>query len=123
MVCIQLTCFHFFLFMQSIAMIQGLKNFDTYETFAYHISLLRQFVSIHARNNNGKNDEDRDRISVHGNNVWASLKKKRGLEGSGHGGSSHRGGGRDPDESTGAKSLNMGIRRVNTSTGRLSSMA
>ena len=60
---------------------------------------------------------------MHGNNVWASLKKKRGLEGSGHGGSSLRGGGRDPDESTGAKSLNMGIRRVNTSTGRLSSMA
>jgi len=37
-----------------IAMIEGMKNFHMYENFAYHISLLRQFVSIHTRNSRGR---------------------------------------------------------------------
>ena len=35
-------------------MIEGMKNFHMYENFAYHISLLRQFVSIHTRNSRGR---------------------------------------------------------------------
>mmetsp|Transcript_375 Transcript_375/g.723 ORF Transcript_375/g.723 Transcript_375/m.723 type:complete len:290 (-) Transcript_375:170-1039(-) len=104
-----------------IAMIQALKNFHMYENFAYHISLLRQFVSIHTRNNGGKGadgDDDAQISSVHGNNVWSSLKKKRGLGGSGHGG--------DRDSST--KSANNfkgtgSMRRISSATGVLSAMA
>ena len=31
------------------SMIQSLNNFDLYENYAYHISLLRQFVSLHSK--------------------------------------------------------------------------
>ena len=33
------------------SMIQSLNNFDLYENYAYHISLLRQFVSLHSKGN------------------------------------------------------------------------
>jgi len=105
----------------SIGMIKALKDFTTYESFAYHISLLRQFVSIHSRNNNSKDDGSSSPVvsSVHGNNVFASLKKKRGL------GASTTKGENEPDDSgRSAKSMSMGgMRRVNTSTGRLSAMS
>lgn len=83
-----------------IQMIEAQNNFKIYENFAYHISLLRQFVSIHTRRTGGDGSSvggDSIIKSVHGNNVWNSLKQRRGLGGgldsSGH----HRGG--DPDSS------------------------
>ncbi len=120
-------------------MIKDLNNFNLYKAFAYHISLLRQFVSIHARSNpggaGGKGDgDDKNPSSVHGNNVWQSLRKKRGLGTSGHGSSGHgssghggwKSGGNDPDYSTKsaivAKSTG-GLRRINTATGTLSTMS
>eukprot|EP00580_Thalassiosira_gravida_P016237 CAMPEP_0201662330 /NCGR_PEP_ID=MMETSP0494-20130426/4442_1 /ASSEMBLY_ACC=CAM_ASM_000839 /TAXON_ID=420259 /ORGANISM="Thalassiosira gravida, Strain GMp14c1" /LENGTH=601 /DNA_ID=CAMNT_0048140661 /DNA_START=326 /DNA_END=2127 /DNA_ORIENTATION=- len=73
-----------------IVLIQALKNFNLYENFAYHISLLRQFVSLHTRNARGGgrvgDSEDKEISSVHGQNVWSSLRKKRGLGGSHNGG-------------------------------------
>lgn len=108
-------------FIYSIGMIKALKDFTIYESFAYHISLLRQFVSIHSRNNNSKDDGSSSPVisSVHGNNVFASLRKKRGL------GASTTKGENEPDDSgRSAKSMSMGgMRRVNTSTGRLSAMS
>ena len=105
----------------SIGMIKALKDFTTYESFAYHISLLRQFVSIHSRNNNSKDGDSSSPVvsSVHGNNVFATLRKKRGL------GASTTKGENEPDDSgRSAKSMSMGgMRRVNTSTGRLSAMS
>lgn len=102
-----------------IAMIQALKGFNLYENFAYHISLLRQFVSIHARNNasDPEDDDDAKISSVHGNNVWNSLKKKRGLGGSGHGG--------DKDSSIKSATNFKGsgsMRRISSATGALSAM-
>lgn len=103
-----------------ISMIQGLKNFNSYENFAYHISLLRQFVSLHARNGCGKDADGKDGeniSSVHGSNVWNMLSKKKNLGSSGHS--------KDPDVST--KSNNSfkggGMRKISTATGALSSMA
>lgn len=74
-----------------IAMIQSLNSFDLYENYAYHISLLRQFVSLHSKgititNENNKRGQDRSSFvstSVHGNNVWKSMKNIRGLDASG----------------------------------------
>jgi hypothetical protein len=74
-----------------ISMIQSLNNFDLYENYAYHISLLRQFVSLHSKgipitNENNKRGQGRSSFvssSVHGNNVWKSMKNIRGLDGSG----------------------------------------
>lgn len=74
-----------------ILMIQSLNNFDLYENYAYHISLLRQFVSLHSKgipitNENNKLGQGRSSFvstSVHGNNVWKSMKNIRGLDGSG----------------------------------------
>jgi len=73
------------------SMIQSLNNFDLYENYAYHISLLRQFVSLHSKgipitNENNKRGQGRSSFvstSVHGNNVWKSMKNIRGLDGSG----------------------------------------
>ena len=73
------------------SMIQSLNNFDLYENYAYHISLLRQFVSLHSKgititNENNKHGQGRSSFvstSVHGNNVWKSMKNIRGLDGSG----------------------------------------
>ncbi|KAL7535020.1 hypothetical protein ACHAXR_008017 [Thalassiosira sp. AJA248-18] len=99
-----------------IAMVKSMKTFALYETFAYHISLLRQFVSIHARNQGAGDNDDANISSVHGNNVWNSLKKKRGLDGSGKG---------DPDSSikSAGGSRSIGVRRISTATGNLSAMA
>lgn len=99
-----------------MAMVQALKNFNLYENFAYHISLLRQFVSIHTRDKVADSDDDSVKgiSSVHGSNVWNSLKKKRGLGGSGHGG--------DPDSSVKSNSSFKGMKRISTATGALSSM-
>jgi len=73
-----------------ISMIQSLNNFDLYENYAYHISLLRQFVSLHSKgipitNKNNKRGQGRSSFvstSVHGNNVWKSMKNIRGLDAS-----------------------------------------
>jgi hypothetical protein len=73
------------------SMIQSLNNFDLYENYVYHISLLRQFVSLHSKgipitNENNKHGQGRSSFvstSVHGNNVWKSMKNIRGLDGSG----------------------------------------
>jgi len=108
-----------------MAMVQALKNFNLYENFAYHISLLRQFVSMHTRDNrsgkgsDGDDDSTKGISSVHGSNVWNSLKKKRGLGGSGHGASGHGG---DPDGSTRSNNSFKGMKRISTATGALSSM-
>ena len=92
-------------------MIQALKNFNLYESFAYHISLLRQFVSIHGRNNpDGMDESEKGISSVHGNNVWSSFKKKRGLGASGHGGGSSG----DPDSSIQSAKSVGNIRRINS---------
>ncbi|KAL7549103.1 hypothetical protein ACHAWF_012375 [Thalassiosira exigua] len=103
-----------------IKMITELKNFEQYENFAYHIAMLRQFVSIQSRNNRGGLDgSDHSKVtSVHGNNVWMSLRKKRGLDGS-----STKA---DPDWSSRSGTSYKGkatVRRVNTATGNLSQMA
>ena len=113
---------------QSIGMIKSLNNFSSYENFAYHISLLRQFVSLQSRDNTNKDDDSVKGVSsVHGNNVWNSLKKRRGLDTSGGGGRGFDGSGGkgkwggDNDlsvKSTGA----VGMRRVVSATGMLSNM-
>jgi len=102
-------------------MIQSLKNFASYENFAYHISLLRQFSRIHTGGGVADADDDDDEkiSSVHGSNVWKTLnKKKNHLGSSGHG--------KDPDSSIKSTNSNsrkgMGMRRVATATGALSSM-
>lgn len=117
---------------RSISMIRSQRDFDLYQNFAYHISLLRNFVSIHSKNKGDGDDDDRKITSVHGNNVWSSLKKKRGLGdsgkgssghgASGHGGSRH-GGNQHQDLSTRTTGGLGGIRRVSTATGTLSAMA
>ena len=93
--------------LQSVTMIRTLNNFSLYETFAYHISLLRQFVSLHTRNDQGRRQDRRDSdeniSSVHGNNVWNALRKKRGLDSSGHRG--------DADASTKSTMSGGGMRR------------
>ena len=102
-------------------MIKSLNNFSSYENFAYHISLLRQFVSLQSRDNANKDDDSVKGVSsVHGNNVWNSLKKRRGLDASG-GGKGGKGGGDANDWSV--KSAGAGgMRRVVSATGMLSNM-
>ena len=115
-------------------MIQSLVGFASYVNFAHHISLLRQFVSIHARNNDNStsaaNEDDKVKSvsSVHGNNVWNSLKKRRGLDlsGSGHSGSARRGGFRAGTQGGQNADLSNngggGLIRIVSSTEMLSSM-
>lgn len=107
-----------------MATIQALKSFKLYENFAYHISLLRQFASVHTRYTSGGkgSDGDDEKISsVHGSNVWSTMvRKKKHLGSSGHGG--------DPDTSTKSTKSNnsfkgIGMRKISTATGALSSMA
>lgn len=117
-----------------ILMIQSLVGFESYVNFAYHIALLRQFVSMHARkkanSTSAANEDDKIKTvsSVHGNNVWSSLKKRRGLDlsGSGRSGSARRGelgagvlGGQDADLSNNGGG---GIRRIASSAEILRSM-
>mmetsp|Transcript_28195 Transcript_28195/g.47922 ORF Transcript_28195/g.47922 Transcript_28195/m.47922 type:complete len:572 (-) Transcript_28195:1807-3522(-) len=108
-----------------ITMIRRLKDFSLYESFAYHISFLRQFVSTkrHTRqgskkgglfqmdgSNSGRN------TSVHGGNVWSSMRVKRGL-----GDSSTRKGNVFKNDLSVQSS--GGMRRVNTATGTLSTLS
>jgi hypothetical protein len=103
------------------SMIMGMSNFKVYVNFAYHISLLRQFVSTHTlKSGKSGGSSDETVSSVHGNNVWASLKKKRGLDSSGHGkGSDYADSSVRSVRSLGGMG---GMRRVNTATGNLSSL-
>jgi hypothetical protein len=112
-------------------MIRALDGFALYESFAYHISLLRQFVTIYSRGKGGNDldgsthsDVSRRSVgriaSVHGGNVWNTFKSKRPLEYSGHGQSS-RGEADTSTKSTGAMRTG-GMRRVNTATGALSGL-
>ncbi|KAL3806154.1 hypothetical protein ACHAXA_011196 [Cyclostephanos tholiformis] len=107
---------------RSIEMIQSLANFSFYQNFAYHISLLRQFVSKTSSPNNNDDDDSIKRFSsVHGNNVWSTLKSRRGLDnsrGKGTGGSGVGGDGGDLS----IKSVGGGMRRIVSATGILSSM-
>jgi hypothetical protein len=106
-----------------VTMIGSMKNFHFYQRFAYHISLLRQFVSLHAQNNNNNNSRgggnDAVPSSVHGNNVWNSLKMKRGLGASVH---SKDGSGHGNTEILGLSMGMGGMRRIVTATGSLSTM-
>ena len=108
-----------------VTMIRSMKNFYFYQRFAYHISLLRQFVSLHNQNNNTSNNNSRgggnDAVpsSVHGNNVWNSLKMKRGLGASVH---SKDGSGHGNTEILGMSMGMGGMRRIVTATGSLSTM-
>lgn len=108
-----------------VTMIRSMKNFQFYERFAYHVSLLQQFVSLHSQNTNtntrnGGNDAGIP-SSVHGNNVWNSLKKKRGLGSSVHSkdGSGH---GKNSDSLSMSIGMGSGMRRIVTATGSLSTM-
>jgi serine/threonine protein kinase len=144
-----------------ITMIQSLNSFELYENYAYHISLLRQFVSLHSKGVPITNENDKRggqgrssfvSSSVHGNNVWKSMKNIRGLDGSGSirstsGRSSRRGslptitkntnntgigGGEkggvvvateeNADLSNGGSKSGRGMRRIVSATGVLSSM-
>ena len=104
-------------------MIRSMKNFHFYQRFAYHISLLRQFVSLHAQNNNNSNSRgggnDAVPSSVHGNNVWNTLKMKRGLGASVH---SKDSSGHGNTEILGMSMGMGGMRRIVTATGSLSTM-
>mmetsp|Transcript_31665 Transcript_31665/g.54006 ORF Transcript_31665/g.54006 Transcript_31665/m.54006 type:complete len:301 (+) Transcript_31665:2-904(+) len=102
-------------------MIQAQKNFNLYQSYAYHISLLRQFVSIQTRSkisDKDAGDNCKEASSVHGSNVWNSLKKKRGIDFSGHG--------KDKDSSvrsaTSFQSTGR-IKRISTATRAISTMA
>ena len=106
-------------------MIRTLKNFNLYESFAYHISFLRQFVSPKRRTRQGSKkgglflmdaSESKSIRSVHGGNVWNSMKARRGLGDS----STRKGNAFNNDMSV--KSAG-GMRRVNTATGTLSNLS
>lgn len=96
-----------------IAMIQSLNNFNLYENFAYHISLLRQFERSGRTGGGGVGDDDGSEVisSVHGNNVWSTFKKKkennRRLGASGHSGG-------DPDNSIKSAKSTGGMKRNTT---------
>ncbi len=107
-------------------MIRSLKDFNFYESFAYHISFFRQFVSTSKRTRQGSkkgglfNLDGSNSIrntSVHGGNVWSSMRKKRGL-----GDSSTRKGNVYHSNDASVKSVG-GMRRVNTATGTLSTLS
>jgi hypothetical protein len=107
-------------------MIKSLANFDSYQYFAYHISLLRQFVGKSSSSNNNDDDDSVKRVaSVHGNNVWSTLKSRRGLDSSG--GKGMGGGGRGTGDGGDLSTKSAGgggggMRRIVSSTGMLSSM-
>jgi hypothetical protein len=112
-------------------MIKSLADFDSYQNFAYHISLLRQFVSKSSSSNNNDDDDSVKRVSsVHGNNVWNTLKSRRGLDSSGGKGMGGGGGGvggmgDGGDLSTKSAGVGVGgggMRRIVSATGILSSM-
>ena len=110
-----------------------MQAYASYENYAYHISMLRQFVSISRgkKDSNGKTldtSQSSDRSigkisSVHGGNVWNTFKSSRKV-------SVNRGGrlARDNDDSARGGDLSVrsqpggGMRRINTATGALSSL-
>lgn len=96
-------------------MIRTLKDFNLYESFAYHISFLRQFVSSKRRTQMDAS-ESKSTKSVHGGNVWSSMRARRGLGDS----STRKGNAFNNDMSI--KSVG-GLRRVNTATGTLSNLS
>ena len=105
-------------------MIRAQKNFNVYESFAYHISFFRQFVSSKRRVRQGSKkgvfqmdaSESKSTRSVHGGNVWSSMRARRGLGDS----STRKGNAFNNDMSV--KSAG-GLRRVNTATGTLSNIS
>lgn len=106
-------------------MIKTLKDFNFYESFAYHISFLRQFVSTKGRTRQGSKksglfqgdgSNSIRNTSVHGGNVWSSMRKKRGLGDS----STRKGNVFGNDISVRSAG---GMRRVNTATGTLSTLS
>ena len=108
-----------------ITMIRRLKDFSLYESFAYHISFLRQFVSTKRRTRQGSKkgglfqmdgSNSGRNTSVHGGNVWSSMRVKRGL-----GDSSTRKGNVFKNDLSVQSS--GGMRRVNTATGTLSTLS
>ena len=114
-----------------------MQAFSSYENYAYHISMLRQFVSL---SNGNPDDKQRqtaisgsdcyqkspERVSVHGGNVWSTLKSTRKLAVR-----NTRASTRDIDDSMGsARSRDSSIRsqsakgfkRIHSATGALSSL-
>lgn len=114
--------------------IRALKDFNMYESFAYHISFLREFVTKDGRTRQGSRrgmdgSGSKDKYttsSVHAGNVWSSIRVRRGLGDSSTrkgnmNGSSTRKGNIFLDMSV--KSASAGMRRSNTATGSLQAMA
>lgn len=109
---------------ETLKTIRSLKDFSSYKTFAYHISFLRQFVESNEKHTRqgpkrGGLDSSGSGVknktsSVHGGNVWTSMRVKRGLNDS----STRKARNFNQDSSI-AKSTG-GLRRVNTATASLS---
>jgi serine/threonine protein kinase len=114
---------------EAVKMIRSLKDFKLYESFAYHISFLRQFVSTKTRTRQGSkkgvlfnmdgSNSIKHTSSVHGGNVWSSMRVRRGL-----GDSSTR---KNNTNGMFANDMSVksvgGLRRVNTATGTLSTLS
>ena len=98
-----------------------MSAYTSYESYAYHISMLRQFVSLSS--SRAKNDINQNTLdtSVHGGNVWNTFKRSRiNLNGGGRWS-------RDIDDSASTRGIDAsvkslpgrGIRRINTTAGAL----
>jgi hypothetical protein len=113
-----------------------MKAFKSYENYAYHVSMLRQFVSLSSgtkgvNGNNldssGHSDKSIGKVSsVHGGNVWNTFKSSRKMN--------VRRGDRstkDLDDSNSRRGVDLSarsqpgrvMRRINTATGALSGMS
>lgn len=112
-----------------------MTGYSSYQTYAYHISMLRQFVSLYggkkvSDSNNLDSSQSSDKSigkisSVHGGNVWNTFKSSRMVHG--------RLGDRSTiiDDSVSRRGLDSsrrslpsgGMRRINTATGALSSLS
>lgn len=72
----------------SLKMIQGLRGFMFYETFAYHVAALRQLINEKEEQKQkrqaGLVKGDMLNMSVHGSRVFSNA-KKRTMDGSGSG--------------------------------------
>ncbi|KAL7476992.1 hypothetical protein ACHAW6_002815 [Cyclotella cf. meneghiniana] len=129
----------------AIKRIQSLEAYTSYDNYAYHISMLRQFVSYSRANQSGddknldesqSSDKSIGRISsVHAGNVWGTFKSRKRMHSSArgvngdvlgkHGGDMSvrsqfdKGYGRD----CGVRSQpGKGLRRISTATGALNSL-
>ena len=114
-----------------------MQAFTSYENYAYHISMFRQFVSLSNGNPNDRQrqtaisgshryDQRPERVSVHGGNVWSTFKSTRKVSVR-----NARASTRDMDDSMGSRQSRdssirsqsaKGLRRINTATGALSSL-